>query len=457
MEEQQPADNKRKSLLSRLASKRKSRDVKKDDAPDTAEGAAAGATGAAGATAIASSDQEEKESDSSPLEGTTAEVPAIVEPKDSTEEIRPTTTESRPGLAPEHNGSYTDAVPSPKLERKPDLERHISKIESSSGSSLSESDVDDKEEDKPHKDVPVAAAGASGAAVAAAAPGNDEDHAKTVAERVVSAPVEDIASAATKDSKADARSMQNSTPATAATSSAAPASAPPAKTGPGSTSTDEPRQSTASSRPSEEKEPKGFRGFFSKLRSKSKGDNKLRTEAADVEKVAPTVSGTAAAPREPVTDKPASEPTSTTDASATAPTAAHVGTESAIGTSTLPEVNKAARSISPSSFRRRKSSSSLGDVSSLSSSGLDEDDLVEGRSGRMARALKAGTAKNKGKAKEVDAANPLAKDPVVSGDESDQFEEARDHFDEGLAPQPAFGGQAKSQSPARETRFHEEV
>ena len=42
-------------------------------------------------------------------------------------------------------------------------------------------------------------------------------------------------------------------------------------------------------------------------------------------------------------------------------------------------------------------------------------------------------------------------------DESDQFEEARDHFDEGLAPRPSFGGQAKSASPARETRFKEEV
>jgi hypothetical protein len=42
-------------------------------------------------------------------------------------------------------------------------------------------------------------------------------------------------------------------------------------------------------------------------------------------------------------------------------------------------------------------------------------------------------------------------------DDSDQFEEARDHFDEGLAPRPNFAGQAKSSSPARETRFKEEV
>lgn len=44
---------------------------------------------------------------------------------------------------------------------------------------------------------------------------------------------------------------------------------------------------------------------------------------------------------------------------------------------------------------------------------------------------------------------------AVSGDE-DEFEEARDHFDETLAPPPTFGGQPKAQSPARETKFQEE-
>jgi len=41
--------------------------------------------------------------------------------------------------------------------------------------------------------------------------------------------------------------------------------------------------------------------------------------------------------------------------------------------------------------------------------------------------------------------------------EEDQFEEARDHFDESLAPPPAFAGQAKNESPVRGTRFREEV
>ena len=44
---------------------------------------------------------------------------------------------------------------------------------------------------------------------------------------------------------------------------------------------------------------------------------------------------------------------------------------------------------------------------------------------------------------------------AISGDE-DEFEEARDHFDETLAPPPTFGGQQKTQSPVRETKFQEE-
>lgn len=483
VEEEQPTDSKRKSLLSRLTSKRKSRDIKKDDTPAAAEGTAAGTA------AVAAPDTAKEEAQPAAAEKTSSDIPAIVEPTASTEEIRPTTEETRPktpdnrpALAPirsneTHNGSYTDAVPSPPLERKPDLERHISKIDYSSDSSVDDLDSDAEEaegteENKLHKSVPVAAAGASGAAVAAAASSHDDEHAKDVAERVVGAPTMQPSSATAKDPKADVKSKEGSAPTTATTAPTAPAAVAASSAGKStpSASTDEPRQSTASSRPSEEKEPKGFRGFFSKLRSKSKGDNKLRSEGADVEKVAPAVTGTTKAPTEPVTEKSASEPTFTTDAAATAPAAAHVGTDGAIGTSTLPDVKKAARDVSPSSFRRRRSGSSLGDVSSLSSSGLEEGDIVQGRSGRMVRAMKHGDSKGKGKGKatEAEAASPkknmLVKDPtsagaVTSGDEgeSDQFEEARDTFDEGLAPQPAFGGQAKSQSPARETRFHEEV
>ncbi|KAF2767404.1 hypothetical protein EJ03DRAFT_384001 [Teratosphaeria nubilosa] len=42
-------------------------------------------------------------------------------------------------------------------------------------------------------------------------------------------------------------------------------------------------------------------------------------------------------------------------------------------------------------------------------------------------------------------------------EEEDDFQEARDHFDENLAPPPAFAAGGKSESPARGTRFREEV
>ncbi|KAH9825988.1 treacle protein-like [Teratosphaeria destructans] len=42
-------------------------------------------------------------------------------------------------------------------------------------------------------------------------------------------------------------------------------------------------------------------------------------------------------------------------------------------------------------------------------------------------------------------------------EEEDDFQEARDHFDENLAPPPAFAAGGKSESPVRGTRFREEV
>jgi hypothetical protein len=50
--------------------------------------------------------------------------------------------------------------------------------------------------------------------------------------------------------------------------------------------------------------------------------------------------------------------------------------------------------------------------------------------------------------------------PRSSGGDNETFEEARDHFDESLAPPPAFGGQAKiaeGGSPSRGTKFSENL
>lgn len=134
-------------------------------------------------------------------------------------------------------------------------------------------------------------------------------------------------------------------------------------------------------------------------------------------------------------------------------------TVEARGRSTSPRVSgieEDAGSVSPSSFRRGQSPA---DISSLSSSGLEEEDLERGRTGRVARTLDLGKAKPK----EVEVKQGGQRVDTDSDDDAEeedgQFEEARDTFDEGSAPAPAFTGQRKrSSSPAgRETKFTEEL
>jgi len=91
---------------------------------------------------------------------------------------------------------------------------------------------------------------------------------------------------------------------------------------------------------------------------------------------------------------------------------------------------------SPSSFNRHRD---VDDVSSISSSGKEEENVGS----MLSRGL--GFGKGKKTARDEDA------------DTDDEFEEARDNFDESLAPPPSFGGQAKSSSPVRETKFVEEL
>ena len=311
----------RKSLLSRLASKRKSRDVKKED------------TTTATPVVVAPADPTADIASEPP----STTVPAVVEPVES--KASSEGVERSADAAPEtldrvesyHTGHHNDAIPSPTLAKKPDLERHITNIESSDGSSISDEwDEDDADERSKHGGLPVAGAGASGDAVAAAVPDHDEEHARNVAERVVSAPITDTTRAgeaptatATSTTSADLSSKEENpvvatTPATTVATSAAPAVlSKPAPV------IDEPRQSTASSRPSEEKEPKGFRGFFSKFRSKSRAENKLPAESSK----ATTSTGTTAAVPAATLGTAA---ITTTDASTSQPTDAtvpdHIGT-----------------------------------------------------------------------------------------------------------------------------------
>lgn len=379
----------RKSFLSRLASKRKSRNVTKDEA----DAAVAGTTaGTAGEDATADDNDEAKKSIESP------------------EATRDSTQESEVVGAP-ISPVHTRDAPGSASKTKPDLERHITNIETSSES---ESDAEEDRARKQEKKRKSALGWLSGGA----AKSDDEKADKAV----------------TPEPEEPKKSIEQPSPIAPATASTTATKS----------LTDEPRESTASSRPDVEKEKKEdgkrLRGFFSKLRNRqsSKAERKPGSFSAS-------------SPKEKEEAKKAA-----------------VGEDS-----TKPAAITAAddpRSASPSSFNRHrvadnedgnKSSTDLGDVSSLSSSGLEEDDLQPGRTGRMARAL--GLNKGKGKAADVskDDEELEGKKRVSTSkndeDDSDQFEEARDHFDEGLAPRPSFGGQAKSASPARETKFHEEV
>ncbi|KAM0721831.1 hypothetical protein Q7P37_002756 [Cladosporium fusiforme] len=377
----------RKSLLSRLASKRKSRNVTKDEADAATAGPATD-----GAVAVEGTEEIKR----------STEIPGA-----AGEGIQEAEVVGAP-LSPVHTRS--SATP----KTKPDLERHITNVETSSESeSDGEASRERKREKKRKSALGWLSAGKSDKEDAA--DGKDAElipSASTAGENSTDAPIIAPATASTKATKSIL-------------------------------DPELPRESTASSRPDVEKEKekdsKRIRGFFTKLRNRqsSKAERKPGSFSA-------------AAPRE---EEEPSKDAGAADKTEEGPSTA---APAAIPTASDP------RPTSPSSFNRhhpdsRKSSTDLGDVSSLSSSGLDEDDLQAGRTGRMARAL--GLKKGKGNEPQADEAKgeKVGKGVKSDDDDSDQFEEARDHFDEGLAPRPSFAGQAKSASPARETRFHEEV
>ncbi|OQO09043.1 hypothetical protein B0A48_05934 [Cryoendolithus antarcticus] len=438
------------SLLTRLASKRKSRNAK------TGEAAAPVST----ADEVVADPTVTTAEDAKPV---VVAIPTVVEPVSATREADDDDSDAAlERVETAHTGHLTDAVPSPPRTRKPDLERHISKIESS-GSSVSDWEdpeddegfigpvaaeegpstvpgVHDEKEKDHHAGLPVAAAGASGIAAAQAAPDHDPAHAMEVAERAVSSPVTSAAEPATilgaaADTKLDAAPVS-----TDATLDAAPVTesttAASTTTGPRTSSklqksTDQKADRSTATTTTEEAQPKGIRGFFSKFRSGGPSTSSKVTK---------------------------SDPSTTTDPKAS--TSLTPGSSAPATTGVVaPLATKSDAPASPSSFRRHRGDS---DVSSLSSSGLDESDIEAGRTGRVARALKVGGGKGK---EPVTTATGAGSGVVgtasgvekVESNKTEQFEEARDHFDEGLAPAPAFAGQAKSHSPARETRFREEV
>jgi hypothetical protein len=405
----------KKSLLSRLASKRKSRNVSKDEA----DGAVVGTTtGTAAATTPVAGDvaRESTEPDTS---RTSADVEVLGAPISS-----------------------ANSKDSSVLKNKPNLERYLTNIETSSESSSDDEDTRVRKREKRQK---------SGL-LSASKTGNDEvttsDEPETPVVAAVSPidyPAENASTRATKSMDIDgATATTSDLPLTdeaeiiADRAVAAPVDAPrhlatviPADEPRESTTNDSiaaPRESTASSHPDIEQEKaqeaKSIRGFFSKLRN--------RAASKPTERQPGSFGG----------GKP-----NKTDKDAVLPAA----TSSDARPASASSFDRYRASAEDSPTRGRKKSADLSSLSSASS-GLVEDDFVEGRTGRMARAEK-GT----GLGAPITTTQKTRKGVRSDDDDSDQFEEARDHFDEGLAPKPNFAGQAKSASPARETKFHEEV
>ena len=427
----------RKSFLSRLASKRKSRNISKEEADSATAGTATAAT--AGTAAVVADDAAEATK--------TTEAPEATESNGGDAEV------IGAPISPVHT---KDSGP----KTMPNLERHITNIETSSESESDNEETRLRKREKKQKSALVTGATAA------------EDREKTTSPNegtvtpIRSMSIEPPPTASTTATKSSGE-LPNENASTVATKSIAErvlaspvdATAARASTGDAPVDTaaaataaapaDAARESTASSRPDVEKEKaqetKRSRGFFSRFRNRH----------SKAERQPGSFSGTSGKPKAGLDSTTAAENTAAAPATAAAATT----------TSADP------RAASPSSFTRRrhsssddgvatprKSSLSLSDVSSLSS-GLDEDDFQEGRTGRMAR-----QEKKQEKEKAALGADGVAATTTTTGkgvrsdeDESDQFEEARDHFDEGLAPRPSFGGQAKSASPARETKFKEEV
>ncbi|KAH0347162.1 hypothetical protein KCU81_g3796, partial [Aureobasidium melanogenum] len=253
---------------------------------------------------------------------------------------------------------------------RPELDRHVSAVLSSSSSSarssLSLSSVDEAR----------------------------DTHAATAEIQAVTSNTEPVAS---KD-----------VPLTVPETTANAVALPPVEAVSGNAAESEPTgttPATASSVAFQRRKSSRVSGFFSRFSRKSKPAEKTPEKPKAAETTAVTLPATEA-------KKSLSTSEPSTSAAAAAETEAPVTSDA----------------VSDSSFRRHDT-----DLHSISSMSSDEEPSTTRPTARRGRSSIS----------------------AISGDE-DEFEEARDHFDETLAPPPTFGGQPKAQSPARETKFQEE-
>lgn len=331
---------------------------------------------------------------------------AIVDASEENEKpVRPP-FEQKPSLSGLHSDNTQE-----EGTHMPDLERHITQIP--------ESDDSDDDEDWNEERKPVG--------------GFESENAHTVANRVVTAPVTDKPAATAADplptsaltdetlSRLDEQRAEppKDLPSTIQNTGVPKESNVATTTKPETAATASPATSSKVTAPtsdeSSDKKEKGVRGFLHKLRH--------RRDASDTTSAATT----------PV-------PKSSTD-SAAVPEAA--------GARTIPPVDVGrnfaeADSSDDDDDRGRKGARSAGKLQKKMGFG-------------NSRTTKAQAGETEGRASTATAATS---NPRSSGGDNETFEEARDHFDESLAPPPAFGGQAKiaeGGSPSRGTKFQEEL
>lgn len=374
----------------------------------------------------------------------------------------------------EHSGAYNFAEPSSAVGTRPDIMRHISTIESSSGSepeSLEATDEDDdtnrgRLEPRPtmvgdFQDRPSPLANDAPLFISSTIPERlAEEPGSPVSPLHPDAedPVEDGKIViVNREAPPDAPHAEVKPDDSASVAESA-APAPVVKGGPGETDGKQNKEKE------KEKKEGGVRGFFRKLKNKSKADNKLHKRERSAARSESSLSATAASKDAEMVKSPEPAPvddetkeerhiTPVTTTSAAGEQEQHIGTDGPIGDPKhVSGIGGDPRPASPSSFERYKSEPR--DLDDVSSSGADEEDISRGRAGRLMGKL--GLKKDKGKEKVKDDDDDVPPSAMSNGEE-DQFEEARDQFDESLAPPPAFGGQPKSESPVRETRFQEQL
>lgn len=413
-----------------------------------------------------------------------------VEDRDKVSSLDPTDDDepSRPELqnvaSSEHTGAYTFGAPAAGPSSRPDLERHISTIQDSTSDEaddesdgLSDSDDEDvyrqQTQARSVEEAPPVMVHASEETPARDRtyiinPTPDPQGTSSDAAREEPMPVAEPATQPTSSAVAMTelprdeqgnivlvnRNAPADAPHLAVQEEGAPA--PAVKTGPSPAEQQE--------EPQQEKEKTGLRGLFSKLKGKSKADNKLHKDppaSERSEKAAPAAAtASTAQPSSSNNDDTVITPVTTTTAGheAQGDPVQHAGTDGPIGDPKhISGIGGEPRATSPSSFRRYDNTSR--DLDDVSSSGADEDDYARGRGGRLAQKL--GFSKGKstavgGGGDDDDVRKESLAASTSNGDE-EQFEEARDHFDESLAPPPAFAGQAKSESPNRTTKFQEQL